>query len=302
MPIPDRLTKWKLVTYLLKEPLLHFLLLGVLIFVANDRINGNAQTDKAEIVVSLARQENLAKNFARTWQREPTKAELDALIVDFIRQEIAYREGLAMQLDSDDIVIKRRLRQKLEILAEDVASMTPPGESNLRQYFTANAEAFRRPAVLSFRQVYFNADADQQSAIREASKLLVALQQDESQVNFPDSGDPSMLPRELENVRVPELSNVFGSEFVDAILRAELNRWIGPIRSGFGIHLVRVDSRVESRMPSFDEVAERVLREWLAEQRSRAIDGMYQRMSEDYSIVIEAPATILPDADVQANR
>jgi hypothetical protein len=279
----------------LKEPLLHFLLLGAIIFIAYGQMQRGDSSDD-EIVISVAQQENLALAFARTWQRPPSDAELNSLINDFIRQEIAYREGQAMQLDRDDIVIRRRLRQKVELLAEDVVAMRPPQDSELRQYFDEHADAFRRPAALSFRQVYFNTDPDLSDATRRAGDLLARLQRGEDGLDLPNAGDPSMLPRELENVRVPELSSIFGTEFTDAIQRIGLNSWAGPIRSGFGVHLVKVENKVDSRMPAFDEVSELVTREWQVERRNRAIDGLYDRLTEKYSITIEAPTGILPDS------
>lgn len=105
-----------------------------------------------------------------------------------------------------------------------------------------------------------------------------------------------MLPRDLKSVRVAELGSVFGTEFADALQGIEVDTWNGPVRSGFGIHLVKIDNRIESQMPSFDEVSELVQREWLVVQRTKTIDGMYERMAEKYSIVIEASPAILPDA------
>ncbi|MEQ9563466.1 MAG: peptidyl-prolyl cis-trans isomerase [Woeseiaceae bacterium] len=279
----------------LREPLLHFLVLGGLIFVLNNWTSEGGSDDD-EIVVTLAHQQNLANTFTRTWQRPPSEAELASLIEDYIRQEIAYRESQAMQLDRDDIVIRRRLRQKLEMLAEDVVTMTPPQPVDLQQYFDDNPDAFRQPAVLSFRQVFFNADGDEGDALRRADMLLLQWQSDESNVDFLNAGDPSMLPRELDNVRVPELAAVFGAEFAEEIQKVDTGRWAGPVRSGFGVHLVQVVEKIASRMPAFDEVADLVAREWQVERRNQAIDGLYDRLAERYTITVEAPSGILPDA------
>jgi hypothetical protein len=281
------MTRW------LKEPLLHFLLLGGLIFVFYNWTNEGVSDDD-EILITLAHQQNLANTFARTWQRPPTDAELASLIEDYIRQEIAYRESQAMQLDRDDIVIRRRLRQKLEMLAEDVVTMTPPQLADLQQYFDDNPDAFRRPAALSFRQVFFNVDGDQDGAMRRAGELLLQLQSDNSEVDFLSAGDPSMLPRELERVRVPELASVFGADFAQKLQDIESGEWAGPVTSGFGVHLVQVDELIASRMPAFDDVAELVAREWQVERRNRAIDGLYDRLAESYAITVEAPQGILP--------
>jgi len=282
------MTKW------LKEPLLHFLALGGLIFAVNALINDDAANDRSSIVVSLSQQENLASTFARTWQRPPTQDEMNSLIVDFIRQEIAYRESQAMQLDRDDIVIRRRLRQKLEMLAEDVASLAPPTEEEVKAYFAENIEDFRRPAVLSIRQIYFGNIGNAGDEQASAEKLLEQLQRDESSVDIAAAGDESLLPRELDNVSETELESLFGSGFSGALAAIEPGSWGGPIASGFGLHLVRVDDRVESRLPELESVADYVTRELLVIRRQQAIDLLYAKLAENYTVSIEASPDILP--------
>lgn len=178
----------------MREPLLHFLLLGGLIFIAYAWIVEGDSENKDDIVVSLRQQENLAKTFERTWQRPPTQSEVDGLIMDFLRQEIAYRESQKMQLDRDDIVIRRRLRQKLEMLAEDIALLVPPTDVELQDYLDANPERFRLPTVLSIRQIYFNDDKEEGRAESAAMSLLARVRHDESGVDLDSAGDQSMLP------------------------------------------------------------------------------------------------------------
>lgn len=278
----------------LKEPLLHFLVLGALIFAANAWINGDEANDRNSIVVSLSQQENLASTFARTWQRPPTQDEMNSLIVDFIRQEIAYRESQAMQLDRDDIVIRRRLRQKLELLAEDVASLAPPTGEEVKAYFAENTEDFRQSAVLSIRQIYFGSDENVEDEQVGAAKLLEQLQRDESSVDIAAAGDASLLPRELENVSETELDSLFGTGFSSALTAIEAGSWGGPVASGFGLHLVRVDARVESRLPELETVSDYVTRELLVIRRKQAIDALYAKLAENYAISIEASPDILP--------
>jgi len=278
----------------LKEPLLHFLVLGCLIFAGNSWLNGGSNKDS--IVVSLGQQENLAKTFERTWQRPPTEPELNSLIVDFIRQEIAYRESQAMQLDRDDIVIRRRLREKFEMLAEDVASLSPPTEEEQKAYFSANADDFRQPAELSIHQIYFKGDENNVFVEQAASDLLQQLQEDETSVDLEAAGDASLLPRELQRVRENELDSMFGGGFAEALKSIPLGSWGGPVASGFGLHLVRVDDRQESRLPDFEAASGHVLRQMLVLQRREAIDGLYARLTERYRISVEASPRILPAA------
>ena len=280
-----------------KEPLLHFVLLGSLIFGVDFWLNGSAANDENKIVVTLRQQENLANTFERTWQRPPTQSETEALINDFIRQEIAYRESRLMQLDQDDIVIRRRLRQKLEMLAEDIASLTPPTEDEVRAYFADNVENFRQPAALSVHQIYFSNGDDPAAARVAALKLLEQLQLGVVPVDLRNAGSTSLLPAELDNIREPELDSMFGSGFAESIRGFEVGRWGGPVTSSFGLHLVRIVERIESALPEFEQVSGYVTREMLVERREKAIDGLYKKLAGNYEIAIEARADILP-ADV----
>jgi hypothetical protein len=279
----------------LQEPLLHFLVLGTLIFAVNDRVNDDEDNEGNRIVVTRSQQENLANTFARTWQRPPTETELNSLIVDFIRQEIAYRESQAMQLDRDDIVIRRRLRQKLEMLAEDVASLASPTEEEAKAYFAEHGEDFRQAALVSMQQIYFKNDENTDTAQQDASNVLERLRRDETSVDTLGTGDPSLLARELDNVSESELDSLFGTGFAGALRDVDEGVWVGPIASAFGLHLVKVDKRVESRLPDFEEVSDYVTRELLVMRRRQAINALYAKLSENYAISIEASPDIFPE-------
>jgi hypothetical protein len=280
---------------ILKEPLLHFVLLGGLIFAAYAWVNGFQVNDPDRIVVSLRQQENLARTFERTWQRPPAQAELNGLIVDFLRQEIAYRESQKMQLDRDDIVIRRRLRQKLEMLAEDVALMSPPDEAQLQEYLDSNRDKFRIPDTSILQQVFFSIENGSAEAGKRAAELLSQLNADPSLVDLEFAGDQSLLPPNLQDVRDAELDSLFGKGFAEGVSTIDAGTWGGPVRSGYGLHLVRVDNRVIGYVPELQEVYNAVQREWLTVRRSEAIDGLYERLGENYSISIEAPSDVLPD-------
>lgn len=280
----------------IKEPLLHFLLLGALIFAVFTWTNDDDGAGAGAITVTLRQQENLAKTFERTWQRLPTQSEMSGLIVDFVRQEIAYRESQKMQLDRDDIVIRRRLRQKLEMLAEDIALLVPPTEPELQEFLDANEDRFRMPTVLTIRQVYFSDDEDAARAEAAATDMLDQLKRNAGTVDLDAAGDQSMLPPVLESIRTSELDSLFGRGFSAAVEAIEPGSWGGPVVSGYGLHLVRVDSRVDGYVPDLEEIAPTVQREWMALRRTEAIDGLYERLAESYDITIEAPTDILPEA------
>jgi hypothetical protein len=271
----------------LKEPLIHFLLLGVLIFVVYDQMAGDGRAAD-EIFISKGQQENLLNTFSRTWQRPPTPQEFQGLLKDYIRQEIAYRESKQMGLEDNDIVIRRRLRQKLELLAEDVASLAAPSDKELQAYLDTHNEEFLVEPRLTLRQVYFSRDRRGVAAEQDALTLLQRITTDGPEGAFETFGDPLPLPAELQNLREGEIARLFGSVFTDGLKGIETGRWSGPVESGFGIHLVFIEERVEGRVPELGEVRDAVQREWLSKRRVEAVDSLYERLAENYTIEIES--------------
>jgi hypothetical protein len=266
--------------------LLHFLLLGALIFLVYNQVAGKG-SEPGEIYISRGQQENLLNTFGRTWQRPPTPQEFQGLLQDRIRQEIAYRESKSMGLDQDDIVIRRRLRQKLELLAEDVASLGVPSEQELQDYLDAHPDDFAVEPRLSLRQVYFSPDRRGPAVTQDAIQLLQRIATDGPEGDFAQFGDPLPLPTELQDMRESEIARLFGSVFTDALRGLETGRWVGPVESGFGVHLVYIERREAGHVPDLAEVRETVQREWMSQRRREAVDGMYERLARNYSIEIE---------------
>ena len=271
----------------IREPLIHFLLLGAVIFLIYDQFAGKGSAPD-EIFISRGQQENLLNTFGRTWQRPPTPTEFQGLLQDYVRQEIAYRESRAMGLDQDDIVIRRRLRQKLELLAEDVASLAAPTDQDLQSYLQANAEDFAIEPRLTLRHVYFSRDRRGEDAGKDATQLLQRIATDGPAGDFEQFGDPLALPFELRDVRESEVARLFGTLFTDGLKGLEVGQWSGPVESGFGLHLVFLEAREAGRVPQLPEVRDAVQREWLSERRREAVDGLYERLAENYSIEIES--------------
>jgi len=274
------MSKW------LKEPLIHFLLLGALIFFVYDQLAGKGSAPD-EIFISRGQQDNLLNTFGRTWQRPPTPEEFQGLLRDHVRQEIAYRESRAMGLDEGDIVIRRRLRQKLELLAEDVASLSAPTDQDLQAYLDSRPEDFAIEPVLSLRQVYFSRERRGANAETDARQFLQRITTDGPEGDLEQFADPLPLPAELRDVRESELARLFGRMFVDGLQGLEPGRWEGPVESGFGLHLVFIEAREAGRTPELAEVRDAVQREWLSQRRQEAVDRLYERLAENYTIEIE---------------
>jgi hypothetical protein len=270
----------------LKEPLFHFLILGGLIFLAYGRLSGPG-SEPDEIYISRGQQENLLNTFGRTWQRPPTPEEFQGLLRDYIRQEIAYRESQSMGLDHDDIVIRRRLRQKLELLAEDVAALLAPTEQQLQDYLDQNPEDFRFEPRLSLKHIYFSRDRRGPAAEQDAADMLQLIRNEGPEGRMEQFGDPLPLPHSIRDLREGEIARMFGTVFTDGLVGIEPGRWAGPVESGFGLHLVFIENRVEGRAPELGEVRDAVQREWLSERRREAVDALYERLAARYTIEIE---------------
>ena len=281
---------------LLKEPLVHFVLLGAALFAAYSLMSSRDAVPLDAIVVSAGKIEHLATLFARTWQRPPTRTELEGLIDDYLHEEVAYREGMAIGLDRDDTIIRRRIHQKLEFIADDIASQTEPSDDQLAEYLTAHTDQFQVDPRLTFRQVYLNSDQRGDSVEADARDLLIAFKGDPS-IDASTLGDRILLEYAYTDVSMREIANMFGQQFAAAVVDLEPGAWGGPIESGFGVHLVFIDERSEARLPELDEVRGQVRREWNNARRVDATETFFSNLLARYEIVIESPESGTEEGD-----
>ena len=278
---------------LLREPLLHFLLIGIGLFLLFELLRGGDTGAPRDIVVTEARVEALAQSFATTWMRPPTPQEITGLVDDYIAEEIYYREAIAMGLDQDDTVIRRRLRQKMEFISEDAAAAAEPTDAQLQEFLAKHPEKFLEPAQLSFRQVYLNTEKRGEQARVQAEQLLTELQAGRGPADLAMAGDPTLLPPDLQSASPQLIANTFGSDFAAQVEEAPVGQWSGPLQSGFGLHLVRVDERIAGALPAFDQIRPIVLREYQAEQRTLSNKKFLDSLRAKYDIRIEGPAARL---------
>ncbi|MCA8978550.1 MAG: peptidyl-prolyl cis-trans isomerase [Planctomycetes bacterium] len=273
----------------LREPLLHFLLIGAVLWAASSLGGERRAAAGDEIVVSAARIEQLTAVFIKTRQRLPTRAELDRLIEDWVREELAYREGKQMGLDRDDTIVRRRIRQKLEFFVEGLTDQIDPGEEQLAVYLRDHADLFRRDPLLDFRQVYLSPDEHRGTLEADAAELLETLRTTPD-VDIYALGDRLMVDRVFRDTPLREVRAVFGDEFANRLVELEVGRWTGPIRAGYGMHLVVLGRKLPGRLPELAEVRDEVLREWQNAARERALRDFYDAMAERYEIRVEWPA------------
>ena len=278
------MTPWQKI---LREPLLHFLVLGAGLFVLFDLVGTPAEAPKDRIVVSAAKVENLAELFRRTWRRPPTAAELDGLIADHVKEEILYREALALGLETDDIVIRRRLRQKMEFVSEDLAAQAEPSEDELRTFLAEHADRFREPSRVSFAQVYLSPERRGAAARSDAERVLVAL--DAGRTDPAASGDPFLLEQDYVLQTPRDIERLFGERFAAGIAELPVGQWAGPLDSGYGLHVILVRERTPPRLPELDEVRDAVLRDWRAARRDEANRAFYDALRARYEVTVERP-------------
>ena len=276
---------------------MHFLALGALVFFLFHLTTDRGETQDGKIVVTRGKVEQLVTGFSRTWQRLPTQEELDGLVEDSIREEVLYREALAMRLDKDDTIVRRRMRQKLEFLTEDTAAAAPSTDADLQGWLDKHPDKFRVEPTLGFSQVYLNATHAGDNASAAASKVLAQLDSAGESVAAAELGDTTMLPHQFPLSRVDEIASVFGDEFARRVAQLEGGRWIGPIQSGYGWHIVYVSERTEGRPKPLSEVRDAVQRDWLAARRKEIIDATYSKMREKYAVIVEGLA---PQADARS--
>jgi hypothetical protein len=271
---------------ILKEPLLHFFVLGAAIFTAYSLLSKPGSATPGNIVVTEGQVEHLAAGFAKTWQRPPTDGELKGLIDDWVRDEIATREAMALGLDKGDTVIRRRLRQKLEFISDDIAAQTEPTDADLKAYLQAHAESFRVEPRFTFSQVYLDPAKHGDDLGRDTAQLLAQLKRPGGNVDSSALGDSLLLEHTFQSVPISEIAKQFGEGFAAKLSELAPGQWQGPVESGYGVHLVLVSERTEGRPPEFADARDDVLREWANAQRLEANEKFYEELSKRYTVTI----------------
>jgi len=284
---------------ILREPLLHFLLLGAAIFVAYSFVSKRGTLEPGKIVITRGQIEHLATGFVKTWQRLPTEQELAGLIRDQVREEVFCREAVALGLDQDDTVIRRRLRQKMEFVSDDIAAPTEPTDADLNSYLLAHADTFRVEQRFTFQQIYLNPQKHGDQLPQDAAQLVARLNQDGDKADVAALGDSFLLEHDFAATPAGEIAKQFGESFAAALSGLTPGQWQGPVESGYGVHLVKIGERTEGRLPALVEVRDAVRRDWDNTRRLEANEKFYQVLQSRYQITIEKPE---PKSLAQANR
>jgi len=281
----------------LKDPLFHFLLVGAGIFMLYGWQADDDDLRPDQIVFTDAKIDQFINLWERKWQRLPTQRELQGLIEQQVREEVFYREALAMGLDNDDMVVRRRMAQKMEFISNDLASLAEPDDTQLQAYLDEHSDKFAIPGRISYSQVYLNASERGDQVYSDAEALLAELSQTTVDVDVSMEGDAFMGGYRFTNETDFAVGRIFGEAFAQRLFELPVGEWTGPVESGYGLHLVRIDSRTDSLAPSLDQVRDKVRIEWLAEQQRKTNDLLYTELRKRYEITIGDSAGASSSAD-----
>lgn len=271
----------------LREPMVHFLAIGAVLFAANGLIRGPERNAPGEaIAVSQGQVSQIAESYHLLSGRMPSRAELEALVDDFVTEEISYREAVAMGLDADDTIVRRRMRQKLEFLLEDATASEEPSEAALEAWLADRAEDYRLPERRAIRQVLASGDRRGRQAGADAQTFLANLRSgaDPSKV-----GDPSMLPAATPLTTEEGVANLFGEDFAASVFAHNGENWFGPVSSPFGEHLVLVMETEVGRPAMLEDVRDRVRSDLIESRRDQARNDFQARMRKRYQVRIDWP-------------
>ena len=289
---PPPAVKTRALNRWLREPLLHFLVLGAVLFAVYSYINrgrGGVESSK-QIIVSFDELRQMDVYFESQWHRPPTPAEFQAMVEDKVREDVLYREALAMGLDKDDTIVKRRMAQKMQFLAEDVAAAHEPSSAELSTWFDKNKDKFALPSRISFRHIYFSPDQRGKAAQEDAAKTLTKLAGQPVDSKLAQSLGDRFMFQDYYGDRAPDaIAKEFGPPFAVALEKLKPGSWQGPIESGYGWHLVFVTTVIPGRNPAFEEIEPDVKTAWLGEQKRQAWEKAYAEMRSKYLVLLPAP-------------
>ena len=284
----------------MREPLVHFLLIGAGLFLLfgwrsapAPGAGGLPALVSSSIVVNQDDIDQMVATFTKTWLRQPEKHEVKNLVEDFVRSEIYYREAVSIGLDRDDVVIKRRMRQKMEFILEDITSQAEPSEKELREYLLKHVSAYLTEPRIAFRHVYISTSRRGAGAESNATQVISQLRGGADPASL---GDPTALEFEIPLSSARDVKSQFGDEFGTMIFETETGKWTGPIRSAFGLHLVQVTNRIDSKLPDLGDVVEQVKRDWMIDRQNELKNSLYAKIRERYSVTVETRSVPIASA------
>jgi hypothetical protein len=287
-----------LLSKIIREPLVHFVIVGAAVFGLYALMAvGNPKDMRDTILVTEGRVQQLAQIFAKTWQRPPTREELRGLIDAYIKEEVYYREALKLGLDRDDTLIRRRMQQKMEFVTEPSDAFLVADDDALQAFLDAHKAEFRVEPRIAFEQVFLNPKRQGEAALARAKQTLQSLKASVPGEIPPDVGDPTLLPTSMPLSPLSGIARNFGETFAANLTDLPENEWAGPIKSPYGLHLVRVTERIDGYDPALAEVRGAVEQNWRTEKRNEFQEQAYDDLLAKYEVVLPSGKTVPPESE-----
>jgi hypothetical protein len=283
---------------ILREPLVHFVIIGAAVFGLYALMTGGNPKDARDtIVVTDGRVQQLAQVFAKTWQRPPTREELRGLIDAYVKEEVYYREALKLGLDRDDTLIRRRMQQKMEFVTEPSDELLRADDAALQAFLDSHKAAFRVEPRMAFEQVFLNPDRPGEAAPVRAKQTLEVLKASAPGEIPPDVGDPTLLPTSMPLSPLSNIARNFGEAFAANLTDLPENEWAGPIKSPYGLHLVRITKQIDGYDPALAEVRDAVAQKWRTEKRHEFQEQAYDDLLAKYEVILPSGKTVPPESE-----
>jgi peptidyl-prolyl cis-trans isomerase C len=272
---------------ILREPLLHFLMLGVLVYAAARVVDGG-ESGRYRIDAGPEQRARIAKTYLQQYGVAPTESQLTYLLDQYVRSEILFREGLALGLDRDDEIVRRRVVQKIEFLNEDTDAIDV-SDSELERFFAAHQSRYLTPAAVSLTLVYFSADPKGEGDAHRRAQAALAKLRDGARA---EAGDPFETGNEIAALNELGAQRLFGdSQLSAALFSAPAAQWVGPFRSAFGWHVIRIEQRQSAQAAALDRVKDRVRADYLTAERERRNESEFKRLASKYHVVTDGSPT-----------
>ncbi len=271
------------------EPLVQFLALGAALFLLWPFVADRVAPPPNRIVISAGRMQRAVEIFDKTHARAPDAQELSDLAAQEVQTEVYYREGIALGLDRDDEIIRRRLQQKLTFMIQDIVDQSPPSDAELQHFLDTHPAEFAAEPQIAFSQVYLNPEQHGVKLDADSARLLAHLNASDGRLDYGADSDVLPVPNDFEATPLHEISSMFGEDFATAIAAQPAGRWMGPVHSGYGVHLVLVRQHIDGKPPKLSDIHDAVLREWQSARRDAANAEAYRQMRAKYTVQIDMP-------------
>jgi len=271
----------------LREPLVHFIILGALLFAGHTLWQRHVAKADHTITVSTEEMERQALIFAGENRRKPTDDDLKALLFSYVEEEALVREAERMGLGENDTIIRRRLAQKMRFLIENVDAPPLPDEAELDKYFQANIAAFTRPETRGFSHIYLSPGTRGEALEKDALDILGQILLRNPPADWKTLGDPFMMKREFKSLNLTEVSRLFGQTFSEGVFNASGEQWQGPVESAFGLHLIRIDMVSPKVVPKLTDIRADVENKWQEEALRSANTERLKTLIKKYKVDVE---------------